>query len=181
MVARALDDAGARERMLDCPGGAGRLTPLLLDRADSVTVADISPAMVQQAREALVPAVAAGRVAFAVGSAAALPFADDAFDTVVCHRLLHHVQDAGERHAIFSELGRVARRRVVLSFGDADSVKARLQRAKGRRSSHAALTHAALRAETEAAGLRSVGTIARLNGLFSILAVAVFAAPGARD
>ena len=86
-VHRALERAGARGRVLDCPCGAGRLVPTLLAVADHVTAVDLSPEMVKQAEDALAALAAAGRVSFAVASADRLPFPDQAFDTVVCHRL----------------------------------------------------------------------------------------------
>src|SRR5687767_6611582 len=73
-VRRALERAGARGRLLDCPCGAGRLVPTLLEVADHVTAVDLSPAMVEQARAALAPEAEAGRVDFAVASAERLPF-----------------------------------------------------------------------------------------------------------
>jgi ubiquinone/menaquinone biosynthesis C-methylase UbiE len=50
-------------------------------------------------------------VAFREGAAEALPFADDAFDTVVCTHMLEHVQDLPRAIA---ELRRVASRRLVV-------------------------------------------------------------------
>ncbi len=170
----ALARAGTTGRVLDCPTGAGRLVPTLLTVATQVTAADLSPAMIEQAREALAPELAAGRVELLVAPATRLPFPDRAFDTVVCHRLLHHVVEPAERRAILAELARVAQRRVVLSFSDATTVKARLQRLRGVARRRAVLTPAALAGEAASVGLVADGTPRRLSTWFSLVAVAVF-------
>jgi SAM-dependent methyltransferase len=173
IVTRALERAGAKGHVLDCPCGAGRLVPTILERAERVTAADVSAAMVEQAREALASYVAERKVTLAVASAEELPFADDTFDTVVCHRLLHHVQDPEERARMLGELGRVARESVVLSFNDATTRKARSQERRGRRG-RVALSPTALRDEAAVRGLVMDGPVIRLNGFFSLVAVAVF-------
>lgn len=173
-VAAALERAGTRGRVLDCPCGAGRLTPTLLARAEHVSAVDLSPAMVAQARDALRREAEAGRVDFAVASADRLPFADAAFDTVVCHRLLHHLADPAQRAAVWRELARVAARRVIASFSDASTWKARLQGLRGVRRRRTILHPAALAAEAAAHGLRMEGAPQRLSSVFSLVAVAVF-------
>ena len=177
-VARALERAGASGRLLDCPCGAGRLVPTLLERAQHVTAVDLSPAMVAEARDALAPLAASGRVDFALASADRLPFEDGAFDTVVCHRLLHHLERREDRAAVLHELRRVARRSLVLSFSDASTWKARIQglsRVKRRRT---ILTPAQLAGEARAQGLVMDGQPLRLASLFSLVAVAVFRVEG---
>jgi ubiquinone/menaquinone biosynthesis C-methylase UbiE len=174
VVAAALRDAGASGRALDCPCGAGRLVPTILRFADHVTAADLSPAMVEEARDALAAERDAGRVDFAVAAADALPFADDAFDVAVCHRLLHHLADPAARVAILRELARVARRSVVCSFSDATTWKGRLQAWRGQTGRRIALDPATLSGEARAAGLEPLGPVRRLNGLSSLVAVASF-------
>jgi len=175
IVDKALARAGARGRVLDCPCGAGRLTPTILRHADAVVCADISAPMVDEAREALAPFERAGVVSFAVASAADLPEEDDAFDTAVCHRLIHHMADAGERAAVLAELARVAARRVVLSFSDDSTWKGRSQRRRGVHRRRSALMPDALFAEAAARGLVPLGKPLRLNGFHSLVAIAVFA------
>jgi len=179
IVDRALNRAGAKGRILDCPCGAGRLTPTLLLYADHVTCADISEAMVEEARNAMAPIEQAGRVDFVVAPAAALPFEEDAFDTAVCHRLIHHMAEAGERADVLAEMARVARRRVVLSFSDDSTWKGRSQRRRGVARKRHALLPDALYEEARVHGLEPIGRPMRLNGLFSLVAVAVFAVTGA--
>ncbi|MFV1958970.1 MAG: class I SAM-dependent methyltransferase [Planctomycetota bacterium] len=174
IVGAALDATGVRGHVLDCPCGAGRLVPTLLARVERVTAADRSPAMVEEARDALSAEAAAGRVVFAVASAHDLPFADGAFEASVCHRLIHHVADREQRLAILRELARVTRRHVVISFNDATTWKMRSQRLRRRKRRRTALTPEAFRAEAAQAGLESEGRIRRLNGWLSLVAVAVF-------
>ncbi len=128
----ALAAAGTEGVALDAPCGAGRLTPVLLERAHRVTAVDLSPAMVDEARATLAGPVADGRVVLGTGSVDALPFADGAFDTAVCWRLLHHVTDPATRVRILAGLARVSRRAVVVTFADAGTWKARFQRWRGR-------------------------------------------------
>jgi SAM-dependent methyltransferase len=172
LVERALRRSGARGRLLDCPCGAGRLGPTILAHAEHLTGVDLSPTMVAEARDALSGFAAQGRVEFAVASADRLPFPDRAFDTVVCHRLIHHL-GAGDRAAVLRELARVTQRRVILSFSDATSLKARLQALRGVRRRRSILTPAALADEAAQVGLTLEGKPERLASLFSTVAVAV--------
>jgi len=177
-VARALERAGASGRLLDCPCGAGRLVPTLLERAPHVTAVDLSPTMVAEAQDALAAQAKAGRVDFAVASADRLPFEDGAFDTVVCHRLLHHLAEPADRAAVLKELRRVAQRRVVLSFSDASTWKARIQGLSRVQRRRTILTPTQLASETRAQGLVMDGRPLRLASLFSLVAVAVFRVEG---
>jgi ubiquinone/menaquinone biosynthesis C-methylase UbiE len=177
MVLRALRRAGAKGRVLDCPCGAGRLAPTLLRLADHVTCTDLSPAMVAEARDAL-SSVPTSRVSFEVAPANQLPFEDRAFDTAVCHRLIHHMNDPAERAGVLREMARVARRRVVISFSDDTTWKAKSQHRRGVARRRHALTPEALCAEAAAFGLTPIGRPMRLNPFFSLVAVMVFDASG---
>ncbi len=178
VVRAALDQAAIQGPALDCPCGAGRMTPLLLERSPHVTAADLSPAMVEEARDALRPlgAEEAGHLTFAEGSADALPFEDDAFDTVLCHRLIHHFENEGDRERILGEMARVARRRVVMSFNDASTFKMAWQQKRRRKRRRTAWTPEAFEHEAAAQGLFLEPPLRRLNGLFSLVAVAVLCA-----
>jgi len=174
VVDQALVEADVRGRVLDCPCGAGRLTPTILARADHVTAVDLSAAMVDEARDALAPLQAGERLDFAVASVDDLPFDDDHFDAAVCHRLIHHLADAGARAKVLAELARVTKKRVVMSFSDATTFKHRLQSRRGRKRRRVAFEPAQLREEAARHGLVLRGQPRRLNGLFSLVAVAVF-------
>ncbi len=162
---------GGAGTVLDVPCAAGRLVPVLLETADRVTAIDRSPAMVGVAKAALSKEIAGGRVLVGEGDAASLPFGAGAFDTVVCWRLLHHLTNRDDRVAILRELGRTARRAVVVTFADSTSLKARLQLLRGRNRRCAKLSPAELSREAADAGLEVVD-VKRLSSPFSLLAAA---------
>ncbi|MCC7139131.1 MAG: class I SAM-dependent methyltransferase [Planctomycetes bacterium] len=168
----ALARAATSGEVLDVPCGAGRMAPVLLERAARVTGVDRSDAMVEQARDACADAVAAGRLALATGSADALPFPDGAFHTAVCWRLLHHVVDRDDRRRVLASLARVATGAVVATFCDATTWKARGERLRRRDRRCVTLAPAAFADEARAAGL-VVEATRRLSSCFSLLAVAV--------
>ena len=100
-----LDDAPAS--VLDLGTGTGKAAHLAAERfpdADVVGV-DLSPGMVEQARE-LVPPELAGRLRFEVGDASALPFPDGEFDLVVLLNMI----------PFFDELARVTADGGTLAF-----------------------------------------------------------------
>jgi ubiquinone/menaquinone biosynthesis C-methylase UbiE len=172
LAARALDAFGRCREVLDVPCGAGRLTPLLLERADRVACVDVSPAMLAHAEAALARPVASGRATLRRGTVGALPFPDGSFDVAVCWRLLHHLTDRSVRVRALSELRRVSRRGVVVSFADADTLKAKLRAWRRRPRRSVALRPAELAAEAKEAGL-ALASHARLSSPFSHLAAAV--------
>lgn len=169
---RALAQAAAYGKVLDCPCGAGRLGPVLLRRAVRLVGADLSGAMLAEARTALAAPVRAGRVGFVRAPAEALPFADAAFDVVACSRLLHHLPDPAARARLLAELARVAARWVLVSFHDATARKRRLQGKRPR--SRVALAPDDLATEAAKHGLVLVPPVRHVNGWFSLVAVALF-------
>ncbi len=172
---RVLDaDGGA---VLDVPCAAGRLVPVLLERADRVTAIDLSPAMVAVATESLAAEIAGGRVLVGQGDASALRFDDGAFVTVVCWRLLHHLTDRTSRLAILRELSRTSRRGVIVTFADSETWKSRFQRLRNRNRRCQKLTQAEFRAEAAEAGLETLG-VRRLSSPFSLLAAAALRPSG---
>ncbi|HVG93888.1 MAG TPA: class I SAM-dependent methyltransferase [Planctomycetota bacterium] len=177
LLRRALSRAGTEGEVLDVPCGAGRMVPVLLERASRVTALDLSPAMTAEATRALAAPIAAGRVVVGEGSVERIEAADRAFDTAVCWRLLHHLTDPADRARALEELGRVVRRAVIVTFADADAWKARSQRRRGRDRRCVTLTRDALAREARAAGLDLEATW-RLAGAFSLLAVALLRPAG---
>lgn len=171
IVSKALKRAGTSGRVLDVPCGAGRLTPTLLRQAEHVTCVDLSASMVDEARDAL--SAFGERVGFTVASADALPFDDGAFDTAVCHRLVHHMETADERAGVFRELARVARRAVICSFSDDSTWKARSQRRRGVKRRRYPLEPRQFFEEVAAHGLTPNGKLLHLNGWCSLVTVAV--------
>jgi SAM-dependent methyltransferase len=169
---RALAQAAAYGKVLDCPAGAGRLGPVLLRRAVRLLACDLSSPMLAEARGALAAPARAGRVAFVRARAEALPFPNGAFDVVVCSRLLHHLPDPAARARLLFELRRVAGRWVVLSFHDATALKRKIRGKRPR--SRVALTPLELADEGAAAGLALVPPVRHVCGWFSLVAVALF-------
>jgi ubiquinone/menaquinone biosynthesis C-methylase UbiE/DNA-binding transcriptional ArsR family regulator len=97
--------------LLDVGTGTGRIAELLEPRAARVTGVDKSPEMLRLARARL-QALPAGRVELVQADFAALPFADDSFDTVVFHQVLHYAQAPeyalAEAARVCRDAGRVA-------------------------------------------------------------------------
>lgn len=107
LVARA---SGPDDRILDMPSGYGRLAGILSERGGRVVAADRSAEMLRSAR-----GEGRGGVVHCRADARRLPFADAAFDGVVCVRLVQHLPDAPSRAAVFGELARVTGRWAVVS------------------------------------------------------------------
>jgi SAM-dependent methyltransferase len=101
--------------VLEVGGGHGQLTGPLLEAGYTVTVhgsADVC-------RRGVEPFVGAGRARFQSGPLLALPWPDGAFDVVLAFRLLPHVERWRE---LAAELGRVARRAVIVDYPTRRSV-----------------------------------------------------------
>jgi SAM-dependent methyltransferase len=95
--------------LLDVGGGHAQLAPPLVDAGYRVTVVGSDAVC----GERLAPLTSAGRCRFEVADLLALPYADQAFDAVVCYRLLAHSIDWKR---LIGELCRVARHRVVVDY-----------------------------------------------------------------
>jgi SAM-dependent methyltransferase len=100
----AFDVRGCK-RILDAACGNGRYSKFLLRHADPdavVTAFDLSPRMLDRARHRL----GGARVSHAVADLTRLPYADGAFDAVVCGWVLEHLPDPSPG---LRELARVLR------------------------------------------------------------------------
>jgi SAM-dependent methyltransferase len=96
--------AGVRS-VLDTPGGTGRFAALVARGGRRLVLADLSAAMLAEARATGVPRVQA--------DALALPFAAGSFDLVLCMRFLFHVPRELQPR-VLAELARVSRRFVAV-------------------------------------------------------------------
>jgi len=97
-------------RVLDAGGGPGRYSIWLADRGHDVAHCDLTPELVDLARETAADADVADRVDHLAADVRDLPYADDAFDAVCClGGVLNHVVDPGERERAVAELRRVAK------------------------------------------------------------------------
>ena len=135
---------------LDAPSGAGRLSELL---PGTPIRSDRNLAMLQ-ACDSRMPKVCA--------SLHQLPFTDQAFAGVLCMRLLHHIPQSSERRRILSELRRVSRGPVILSFFHSISLqhaRRKIARQLGKtRSGRCAIRFSVLREDLAAAGLEVLAT-----------------------
>jgi ubiquinone/menaquinone biosynthesis C-methylase UbiE len=101
-------DAGrltGRSRVLDVACGPGIVAEALARSAGEVVGCDITPAMLEQARERCDRAGLAN-VRFLPGRAEALPFEHASFDVVVSRSAVHHFPDPA---AAFREMARVVK------------------------------------------------------------------------
>lgn len=97
---------GAGDRVLDVAAGSGLLSRALAPRAREVVAVDITPAMLENARQA---AAREGitNIRFVEGAAETLPFADGEFDLAVTRFSLHHIADP---QSAVAEMTRVVRK-----------------------------------------------------------------------
>jgi SAM-dependent methyltransferase len=153
--------------IVDLPCGTGKLSRVLAATGASIVGGDISLAMMKIARDhyGWVPSFR-GFVRF---DAATCPFASGSVDCVVSLRLMHRVPP-DVRRQILSELARISRRHVVVSYGLTgvrervrDSIRGLFLDAGTDRQ--LAVPAAALTHELAEAGLRSVSCQRVLWGL----------------
>jgi len=96
-------------KVLDIGTGSGLLAIELAKMKDcsfDIYALDISENMIERARQNARKAGVEDRVKFMVGTAAALPFADNSFDLVVSYASLHHWFEPVK---VFDEVGRVVK------------------------------------------------------------------------
>ena len=111
--------------LLDIPSGGGRLSPQLSGHTETLVEADIAYGQLLYGREH--PVEEAEQV-WMTASAFHIPFRDRSVDGVVCCRLNHHLPTPDERERLVTELLRVSRRFVIMTFFDYHSVKNYIRR-----------------------------------------------------
>ena len=111
----AIRDIPRGSRVLDFPCGTGRLYTLLQDRGFEVTAVDSSYHMAATARRNRKGPGIQGP-GFAVSDVLKTAFCNDAFDAVICNRLFHHFYEAEIRRKALSELARISKGPVILSY-----------------------------------------------------------------
>jgi len=101
-----LSKVRATDRVLDMGCGTGRFTIPLASRAAEVVGLDLTPAMLEQARQNA--AKARTNPQFQQGDMCSLPFPDASFDLVTSMLALMHIPPS-DRPRVFSEVARVLR------------------------------------------------------------------------
>jgi len=101
--------------VLDVGGGHAQIAPPLVEAGFRVTVVGSEPSCGQR----LTPWTSNGRCRFEVVDLHRMPFADRAFDAVICYRLLAHSVDWVR---LIGEICRVAASRVVVDYPSRRSV-----------------------------------------------------------
>ncbi len=154
---QALPDGG---HLLDLPAGTGRITQFLLEGGHRTSGVDISEAMIQVAGARLEPFAEICNLC--VADAERLPFQDQAFDGIVCVRLMGHVPPS-LRLQILSEMKRVTRKWIIAVYYISDAatdLKRAVKGALGRAPKMwFPISNRALELEIGQAGLHLVRTI----------------------
>ncbi len=104
-----LDGLPAGAAVLDVGGGHAQVAPGLVEAGYRVTVVGSHASC----GDRLLPLTTAGRCRFDVGDLLALPYGHQAFEAVVCYRLLAHSVDW---RRLVGEMCRVARHRVIVDY-----------------------------------------------------------------
>lgn len=136
LVDRAFELVPKAHHVLDTPCGGGRVTVHLAKKKYWISAADLSDAMIEITREN----VAKNKLDCTVEKQdiEKLTLADRSFDTIVSFRLFHHFPTPEIRQRVVSELCRVARKYVALSYFSpvsVTSVKRNLRAALGGKKS----------------------------------------------
>ena len=105
------------DRVLDVATGPGYIAMLFAERAKEVVGVDLTPAFVAKAQAGSVEK-GLKNVSFREGDVEKLPFADETFDIVTCHKALHHFPTASKA---LHEMYRVLKRGGRLVLGDTRS------------------------------------------------------------
>ncbi len=79
--------------LLDAGCGTGNYSHALIARVSRIEAVDISPAMLEKAREKMRPEAAAGRIRFHRAPIDDLPLEDKSVDGVMVNQVLHHLDD----------------------------------------------------------------------------------------
>lgn len=109
-------------RLIDIGGGFGRLSEFYVGYEQTI-ILDYSTSLLRQAQERL---GRDGRVLYVAASFYALPFVDNALDTAMMVRVMHHAEDVS---GVLSEIARVLRAdgTFVLEFASKRHLKAILR------------------------------------------------------
>jgi SAM-dependent methyltransferase len=120
-IESALTGLPANSRVLDLPCGSGRLEVMLLERGYTVVAADYAHAMIEAAQAYHANLLESdpeksARLAFQREDILNTTFEDNSFDAIICNRLLHHYPEAALRQQVLTELKRISKDRIIVSF-----------------------------------------------------------------
>ena len=171
LIDKAFSHIPKTHRVLDVPCGGGRVTVHLTKKGYAMSAADLSENMIEIARQAVAPVTVERQ------DVERLTFPDKHFDTIVSFRLFHHFPNPEIRQRVISELCRVAKHNVVLSYFSPKSwtsVKRKIRAARGgRKSDKHATDLPEVKGYFEKAGFKLVKNYAQMP-LIHTLHVAVF-------
>ena len=88
IVKNYLDSLPAEQKILDVPCGMGRFTDAITEAGHQAVGVDINKGMLSRAKSRH-----GDKAQFIKGDVMHLPFPDQAFDAIICFRLLHHLPD----------------------------------------------------------------------------------------
>lgn len=125
LIQEQITRVGRSGLILDLPCGGSRLTPAFADAAALVIEADIAHGQLLFSRAE--SSVATPRI-WMTASAFHIPLRDGSVDGTICVRLSHHLPTAAERERLLTELLRVSRRFVIMTYFDHHSLKNLLRR-----------------------------------------------------
>ena len=125
ILRRLLGRQGHCGNMLEIPCGGGRISSELAKATDLLIQADIGLGQIlygMTRKKLQIPQI------WMTASAFRIPIRDAGVDAAVCIRLSHHLTTREQRESLLVELLRVARRYVIMTFFDYDSIKNSLRR-----------------------------------------------------
>lgn len=156
LVRRGFGLTDGVKSVLDAPCGVGRATILLASMGFDATGLDLGESAVEVARRELEKTQLYGEIV--TGDLEDLAYDDDFFDAVLCFRVYHHFPNDEVRDRVITELRRVARKYVLISYFSPYSVtslkRALRKRFTKKKSIQHATNLASIAARFERSGFR---------------------------
>lgn len=162
MAAKALAIAGHPTTVLDLPCGAGRFWEVLLENGvKKIIGVDQSEGMIQVCNEKT-PPDHLKRIQLMQGDAKKIPLPDRSVDTVLCMRLLHHIDIKSYRMEIYKEFQRVSSNTVCISYWVDGNLKSAINLRRPHKNRNY-MNQATLEAEFREAGFEILGYVDMLK------------------
>jgi SAM-dependent methyltransferase len=162
MAAKALAIAGHPATVLDLPCGAGRFWNVLLENGvQKIIGVDQSEGMIQVCKEKT-PSTHLERIELMQGDAKQIPLPDNAVDSVLCMRLLHHIDIKSYRMEIYKEFQRVSANTVCISYWVDGNIKSAINLRRPHKNQNY-MNQATLEAEFREAGFEILGHVDMLK------------------